>query len=190
MDRRQFMEISGLTVFPPYLRDKMASQQTSAPQPAAAPLVIGPDEARVYPMSAGGEARLLATGDNTGGTLWVGRFREDPGFMTTVHFHPRTDEQFYVLEGVLSLYVEERWRELGPGMLAVVPHGVRHAQGNRGDKPVHFVGSGSPAGFEKLFPALDALMKRGVKPGTPEFAKEFVEISKQCDMEHVGPAPR
>jgi len=190
MDRRQFMEISGLSVFPASLMQAPQSQQAPAAQPASAPLIIGPDEAQVYAMSAGGEARLLATGDNTGGTLWVGRFREDPGFMTTLHFHPRTDEQFYVLEGALSLYIEERWRELGPGMLAVVPHGVRHAQGNRSDKPVHFVGSGSPAGFEKLFPALDALIKRGVKPGSPEFAKEFAEISKRCDMEHVGPAPR
>jgi mannose-6-phosphate isomerase-like protein (cupin superfamily) len=184
------MEISGLTVLPPHLRAEPAWQQPSVRQPTAAPVVIAPDEAQVFAMAGGGEARLLATGENTGGTLWVGRFREDPGFMTTLHFHHRTDEQFYVLEGVLSLYVEERWRELGPGTLAVVPRGVRHAQGNRGDKPVHFVGSGSPAGFEKLFPSLDALLKRGVKPGSPEFASEFARISKQCDLEHVGPAPR
>jgi quercetin dioxygenase-like cupin family protein len=190
MDRRQFMEISGLTVFPPLVRAEPALQPASARQLAAAPLVVAPDEAQVFAMAGGGEARLLATGENTGGTLWVGRFREDPGFMTTLHFHHRTDEQFYVLEGVLSLYIEERWRELGPGMLAVVPRGARHAQGNRADKPVHFVGSGSPAGFEKLFPTLDALLKRGVKPGGPEFGKAFAEISKQCDLEHVGPAPR
>jgi mannose-6-phosphate isomerase-like protein (cupin superfamily) len=190
MDRRQFMELSGLTVFPPDLRAEPPLQQASAPPPAGAPLIVAPDEAQVFAMAGGGEARLLATGENTGGALWVGRFREDPGFMTTLHFHHRTDEQFYILEGVLSLYVDERWRELGPGMLAVVPRGVRHAQGNRGDKPVHFVGSGSPAGFEKLFPALEALLKRGVKPGSPEFGTQFAQISKQCDLEHLGPAPR
>lgn len=140
-------------------------------------------------MAGGGEARLMATGENTAGALWVGRFREDPGFMTTLHFHHRTDEQFYVLDGVLSLHINGQWKELSPGMLAVVPHGVRHAQGNRGDKPVVFIGSGFPAGFEKLFPAVEALVKRGVKPGTPEFVKAFAQISKDCDMEVVGPAP-
>jgi quercetin dioxygenase-like cupin family protein len=141
-------------------------------------------------MAGGGEAHLLATGENTGGALWVGRFREDPGFMTTLHFHRRTDEQFYVLEGILSLYIEDRWWELRPGTLGVVPRGVRHAQGNRGDQPVHFVGSGSPAGFEKLFPAVDALLRRGVKPGSPAFVQEFARLSKQCDLEQVGPVPR
>jgi mannose-6-phosphate isomerase-like protein (cupin superfamily) len=190
VDRRQFMELSGLTVLPPHLRAEPALQPAAAQPLTAPPVVITPDEAQVFAMAGGGEARLLATGENTGGALWVGRFREDPGFMTTLHFHHRTDEQFYVLEGVLSLYIEERWRELGPGTLGVVPRGVRHAQGNRGDKPVHFVGSGSPAGFEKLFPSLDALLKQGVKPGSPEFGREFARISKQCDLEHVGPAPR
>jgi mannose-6-phosphate isomerase-like protein (cupin superfamily) len=190
MDRREFLGVSGVAALSSPVLGEPARRQAAPAAPSAAPLIVGPDEAQVFAMAGGGEARLLATGENTGGALWVGRFREDPGFMTTLHFHHRTDEQFYVLEGVLSLYIEERWRELGPGMLAVVPRGVRHAQGNRSDTPVHFVGSGAPSGFEKLFPALDALVKRGVKPGSPEFVKEFAQIAKQCDLEQVGPAPR
>jgi len=151
--------------------------------------IIPAEEAHVYSMMGGGEARLLLTGDNTEGGWWMGHFREDPGFMTNLHYHPKTDEQFYVLDGVLSVYVDDVWHELGPGTLGVLPHGKPHAQGNRSDKPVYFVGSGAPAGFEKLFPAVDALMKR-LKPGTPEFMAEFQKIAAGCDVVFLGPAPK
>jgi quercetin dioxygenase-like cupin family protein len=157
---------------------------------ATSATIVTPDEARVYQMGGGGEARLLLTGEETGGAWWMGRFREDPGFMTTFHVHSRTDEQIYILEGILSVYVSGAWHELTPGTFAVLPHGVPHAQGNRTDKPVHFIGSGSPSAFERLFPAVDALLKRGVKPGSAEFLSEFQQISMQCDIENLGPAPQ
>lgn len=152
--------------------------------------IVTHDEADVYQMGGGGEARMLLTGEKTGGACWMGRFREDPGFMTSLHFHPKTDEQVYVLEGTLSVYIDGSWHELGPGTIGILPHCLPHAQGNRTDKPVHFVGSGSPSGFEQLFPAVDALVKRGIKPGSPEFISEFRQISLRCDIEHLGPAPK
>ena len=104
----------------------------------------------------------------------MGRFREDPRFMTQLHYHPNTDDQVYILDGILSVYSDEKWHDLGPGTLGVLPRGKPHAQGNRSDKPVHFIGSGAPSGFEKLFPAVDALMK----------------IAAGCDIVSLGPAPR
>lgn len=152
-------------------------------------MIVPPGEGLVYNMLGGGEARLLANGERTNGAFWMGRFREDPGFMTGLHYHPHTDEQVYVIEGVLSVYTDDKWHELGPGTLGVLPRAKPHAQGNRSDKPVHFVGSGAPAGFEKLFPAVDALMKR-MKPGTPEFIAEFYKIMGRCDIVPIGPAPQ
>ena len=151
--------------------------------------IIMPDEARVYRMGGGGEARIIVSGDQTGGAWWMGHFREDPGFMTPLHLHHNTEEQIYVLHGVLSVYVDGAWHELGPGAFAILKRGVPHAQGNRGDKPVHFIGSGSPSGFEELFPAVDAVLGRGITPGSAEFLAEFREISSRCDIEHLGPAP-
>jgi quercetin dioxygenase-like cupin family protein len=182
-----FTTISGLSViyFWRYLK-----MQSNIVQEKSSATIITSDEADVYQMGAGGEARILLTGEKTGGAWWMGRFREDPGFMTSLHFHPKTDEQVYVLEGTLSVYIDGSWHELRPGTLGILPHGMPHAQGNRTDKPVHFVGTGSPSGFEQLFPAVDALLKRGVKPGSPEFIAEFREISARCDIEHLGPAPK
>lgn len=156
------------------------------PSPA---LIVRPEEAQVYSMFGGGEARILLTGEKTDGMCWSGLFREDPGFMTHLHHHPNTDEQVYVLDGVLSVYIDGKWNELGPGTLGVLPRGKPHAQGNRGQKPVHFVGSGAPAGFEKLFPAVDELLKR-MQPGTPEFFAEFQKIMGTLDVVSLGPAPQ
>jgi quercetin dioxygenase-like cupin family protein len=144
-------------------------------------MIIPPDDAHVYNMAGGGEARLLLTGDKTGGAWWMGRFREDPGFMTQLHYHAKTDAQVYVLEGILSVYADDAWHELGPGTLGVLPHGKPHTQGNRSDKSVHFLGSGAPSGFENLFPAVDALMKQ-FQPGTPEFLAELQKIAAVCDI--------
>ncbi len=187
MHRRKFLELSALAAIATPAKEVMAMNSADH-QPAAPQMIVTPEEAQVYNMLGGGEAHLLATGERTNGAWFIGRFREDPGFMTHLHYHPNTDEQFYVIEGVLSVYIDEKWHELGAGTLGVLPRGKPHAQGNRGDKPVHFVGSGAPAGFEKFFPAVDALMKR-MNPGTPEFIAEFQQIMSRCDMISLGPAP-
>ena len=158
------------------------------PQPFSQ-MIVRPEDAQVYNMLGGGEAHLLVTGEKTNGAWWMGRFREDPGFMTHYHYHPNTDEQFYVLEGVLSLYTDGEWSELGPGSLGVMPRGKPHAQGNRGNVPVHLMGMGAPGGFERLFPALHELLKTE-KPGSPGFIAEFQKICARCDIVPLGPAPK
>ncbi len=188
MDRRDFLKMSTAATIALPVQETFAMQPASQEKTMSA-TVVKAEEADVYNLLGGGEARLLLTGERTNGASWMGRFREDPGFMTHYHYHPNTDEQFYILDGVLSVYTDEKWHELGPGTVGVMPKGKPHAQGNRGDKPVHFIGSGTPAGFEKLFPALDALMKR-MKPGTPEFAAEFLKIMPGCDIVSLGPAPK
>jgi quercetin dioxygenase-like cupin family protein len=165
------------------------AMQAPSQGPTRSATIIRAEEAQVYSMMGGGEARLLLTGDKTEGAWWMGHFREDPGFTTQLHYHPKTDEQFYILDGVLSVYVDDVWHALGPGTLGILPHGKPHAQANHSDKPVRFVGSGTPAGFEKLFPAVGELMKWS-KPGTPEFIAEIQKIAARCDMVLLGPAPK
>jgi mannose-6-phosphate isomerase-like protein (cupin superfamily) len=101
-------------------------------------MIIRPEDASVYNLAGGGEAQLLLTGDKIGGAWWMGRASEDPRFMTQLHYHPKTAEQVYVLEGVLSVYADNAWHELGRGILGELPHGKPHAQGNRSENPVHY----------------------------------------------------
>ena len=114
------------------------------------PSIFLPDSARVYDIGRG-EARILVGAEQSGGTWWLGRFRNDPGRFTALHVHHSADEQFYALEGVVSVWVAGSWHDLPPGALAVVPRGTPHALGNRTKQAVHFLNSGNPAGFERFF---------------------------------------
>src|SRR5271166_2216006 len=57
-------------------------------------MIVTPNEARVYSQGLG-EAHILVDGERSGGAWWLGEFREDPGFMTSLHFHYQQDEQFF-----------------------------------------------------------------------------------------------
>lgn len=150
-------------------------------------MIVKPDQARVYSQGLG-EAHILVDGERSGGAWWLGQFREDPGFMTGLHFHYQTDEQFFVLDGVLSVYLDGNWHDLEAGTIAVVPHGTPHAQGNTGHKPVRFLGSGNPAGFEAFFPELDKLVSR-VPHSDPAFGIEVAKILVRYDTKPLGPPP-
>jgi len=170
-------------------RAQESSSGDSSKSTHTAATFITPEQMKVYPMLGRGEARLLVTGEQSQQAFFMGDFREFPGFLTQLHRHPNTDEQFYVLEGVLSMYFDGKWHDFTPGMLGLIPRGVVHAQGNHTKENVRFIGSGTPAGFEKLFPAVDDLLKRGMKPGEPQFVSEMAKIWPKCDTEPLGPAP-
>ncbi|SRR5579872_139557 len=151
-------------------------------------MIVHPEDARVYNQGLG-EARILVDGERSRGRWWVGDFREDPGFMTALHVHQVTDERFFVIEGTLSIFVDGSWFDLEAGGVAEVVHGVPHAQGNSTDRPVRFVGSGNPSGFEEVFPLIDALAKR-LQPSAPDWPKEISKIISAHDTRVLGPPPR
>ena len=90
------------------------------------------------------QARILVDGERSGGAWWFVQFREDPGFMTSLHLHQQTTEYFFVLHGMLSVFVDGKWCDLEAGTVAEIPYGTPHAQGNTGEQPATFVGWGSP----------------------------------------------
>ncbi len=195
MERRNFLALCA-TVGASGSAESLFAQAAQTPSgtnlPANAgkpePLVVRPREARVYSQGLG-EAHILVGGERSGGAWWLGRFREDPGFMTLLHLHHHMDEQFFVLEGVLSLFFAGTWHDLEPGTFAVVPRATPHAQGNTSKNPVHFLGSGSPAGFELFFADLDQLVRR-VPPSDPQFGAEIAKLLPRYDTQPLGPPPR
>jgi len=152
-----------------------------------APLIVTADRACVYDVGFG-RARILVDGKCSGGAFWMGIFRQDPGFATPLHFHRRTDEYLFVIEGVLSIYITDRWHDLETGALAIVPHHTRHAQCNAGTQPVGVLGSGNPAGFEGFFPAQQELLSR-IPRSDPQFFPGLVKLLGECDTEVLGPPP-
>ena len=194
MERRDFLEmcaVAGLGAAAMPLKSQTGQSgsdvRMAEGKAQMAARIIRADQVRSYNMGLG-QAHIIVDGERSGGAWWMGQFREDPGLMTSLHMHPHTDEQFYVLDGVLSVYLNGGWHDLGAGELALVPRGTPHAQGNTGKQPVHLIGSGNPAGFERFFVAVDELLKR-LSPSDPQFGIEIGKIQSKHDMKVLGPAP-
>ena len=96
-------------------------------------IFVGPGGGRTIP---GTDAlRLIATGEQTGGSVGVLEDTSSPGDGPPRHVHRSNDELFYVLEGEFLFLVGE-WQESVPAETCVfVPRGTVHAytrlQGHR-----------------------------------------------------------
>ncbi|GAC1624320.1 MAG: hypothetical protein NVS9B13_18780 [Candidatus Acidiferrum sp.] len=181
MNRREFV---GYAALAPLVSSAVALKSAGTNKPS----IFLPDSARRYDIGRG-EARILVGGEQSSGAWWLGEFRNDPARLTSLHVHHSADEQFYGLEGVVSVWMEGRWNELPPGALAVVPRGTPHALGNRTKQAVRFLNSGNPAGFERFFADVEATSRR-FPYGSPEFMAELMKVYKNYDTEMLGPAPQ
>jgi mannose-6-phosphate isomerase-like protein (cupin superfamily) len=61
------------------------------------------------------------------------------------HFHPRQEESWRVLEGELSVYVNDGWRTLGEGESLSIPPNTVHTLRNRSSRVVRFRDFHQPA---------------------------------------------
>ena len=165
-----------------------AFAEKSAITGAGRPLIVLPENARVYDIGHG-EARILVGAEQSNGAWWLGSLLSDAGRLTSLHVHHSMDEQFYVLEGVLSAWLDGRWWDLPAGSVATAPHGMPHALGNRSKSSVRFLASGNPAGFERFFADIEELSRR-VPYGNPEFLSELKKVYLRYDSELLGPAPQ
>ena len=133
-------------------------------------------------------AVMKVTTEQTGGRWSMVDYTANPGMQTILHRHRVTDETFSVLEGELTMSIDGTMHTLRPGDVAIVPKMTPHAFANLSGKSVRFLGTATPAGFEKFF-ALVAEEVKLHKPGTPEFRAAMDVIMKQVDMEPLGPPP-
>lgn len=117
------------------------------------PTVLAPGEGRSYPMGRL-EAVFKADGAESDGRYaisewWLDPHTEGPG----AHSHPE-DDVFYVLEGTVSLMVNDRWVEAAKGAFVVAPGGVPHDFANRTDARAGFLNVSAPGNFEPQLPAI------------------------------------
>ena len=179
MNRREFV---GFATLAPLLASKADLKGARADKPS----ILLPDSARVYDIGHG-EVRILVGAEQSGGAWWLGSFPNDPGRLTSLHVHRSADEQFYGLEGTISVWVDGSWHDLPPGALAVVPRGTPHALGNRTKQPVRFLNSGNPAGFEQFFADTETTA-RHFPYGSQQFFSELMKVYVKYDTEMLGPA--
>ncbi len=124
---------------------------------------------------------IKATGQDTGGSLYLGEGVIQPGFAgPPPHVHERLHDMFYVLEGRLTMRLGDETLELGPGSFVCVPPGTVHTFSNRTEQPVRFLNFTTPAGWENYMRDLGAALAAGSP--TP---KEIGEIASRYDFRAV-----
>ncbi len=127
----------------------------------------------------GSRARLLATGEDTGGAFGLVDMVDVPaGHMPPLHVHHNEDEGFYVLAGRVSLYLPDRRIDAQPGDFVLAPRGVPHAY-RVGDAPARWLVTSTPAGFERFVAAVAQLDE--LDPET------LTAIAAEHDIEILGP---
>src|SRR5438045_9009022 len=79
--------------------------------------------------------RLLATGEDTGGTYAMWEAIVPPGGGPPPHVHSREEEGFYILEGEINLHISDRRLVARAGMFANIPVGTPHSFKNESNQP-------------------------------------------------------
>jgi uncharacterized cupin superfamily protein len=123
-------------------------------------VVLGPGEGEV--LGGAATVTIKVGGAQTDGSLYMGESVVPPGFPgPPPHFHERMHDMFYVLEGTLTLQVDDDTVELSAGGFACAPPGVVHTFSNRSSALVRFLNLATPAGFEQYMRELSAVLAKG-----------------------------
>ena len=64
---------------------------------------------------------------------------------TTAHYHPRTEELYYVVAGRGRMRLAAEERDVGPGDCVVIPPGTEHKLTNTGDEDLRLLCCCAPA---------------------------------------------
>lgn len=125
---------------------------------------------------------LKATGEETEGHLFLSETTVEPRFAgPPPHVHRELHDLFYVLDGVLTLRVEDEELEALPGTFACFPPSAVHTFSNQSAESVRFLNFNTPAGWENYMRDLGAAFA-GDRAPTPE---EIGRIASSYDFEVV-----
>ncbi|MCL4207853.1 MAG: cupin domain-containing protein [Pirellulaceae bacterium] len=67
------------------------------------------------------------------------------GGSTAPHYHPQTEEIYFILEGRGRMQLDDQTRDVGPGDAIAIPPGSRHQITNIGDVPLRLLCCCAPA---------------------------------------------
>lgn len=118
------------------------------------PIFLPPDEGRHYDM---GKIRAVFKADEEDtkaqfciSEWWLDPHTEGPG----AHSHEHNHDIFYVLEGIVSILVDENWIEAAKGSFIYVPQNIIHDFRNNTARKAGVLNFFIPGGFERNMPAV------------------------------------
>ncbi|MFJ3788463.1 cupin domain-containing protein [Kitasatospora sp. NPDC090091] len=124
---------------------------TSAPPPAPAVSVVGPDEGETILLGTT-RMRILEDGSTTGHRLGIAESvlaPHTPG--PPQHRHAAHDEGFYIVSGAVRFTVGDEDHDATPGTLVMVPPGAPHTFANPGDEPAVMLSTFTPDLYVQYF---------------------------------------
>lgn len=97
---------------------------------------------------------FLADGTETDGKYsisewWLDAHTKGPG----AHSHEK-DDTFYVIEGTMSILLDDRWIDAPRGSFVLVPGGTTHSFENRSARRAGVLNFSVPGNFESHMPAI------------------------------------
>ena len=123
-------------------------------KPTRTPLILGPNEGRYYPMGRI-QARFKADADETAGAYSISEWWLDPNTKGPgAHSHPE-DDVFFVIQGTMSVLVDDAWIDAPVGSFVLIPGGVTHDFENRTDARAGVLNF-CPGVFEPAMPSIAA----------------------------------
>ena len=124
-------------------------------------------------------------GTNTQGAFSVVEHPLEPGAFAPPHTHSREDEFSYVLEGTVGVKLGDQEFLVTRGSYIVKPRGIPHAFWNSGPEPARLLEIIAPAGFERYFMQLAALVNKNVSRDDEAIEKLASEYGLTYHMEQM-----
>lgn len=104
------------------------------------------DRVPAFTTKDGSEIReLLAHRNSVIRKQSLAEARLPPGKQTTPHYHPVTEEIYYILQGRGRMQIGDEVREVIPGDAIAIPPGAIHTIQNTGDEMLVFLCCCAPA---------------------------------------------
>ena len=124
-------------------------------------------------------------GTHTQGAFSVVEHPLEPGAFAPPHTHSREDEFSYVLEGTVGVKLGDQEFLVTRGSYIVKPRGIPHAFWNPGSEPARLLEIIAPAGFERYFMQLSALVNKNVSRNDESIEKLASEYGLTYHMEQM-----
>ncbi|MGV3774538.1 MAG: cupin domain-containing protein [Verrucomicrobiales bacterium] len=103
-------------------------------------------EVPAFTTKDGSEIReLLAHRNSVIKNQSLAEARLAPGKSTAEHYHPKTEEIYYITHGTARLRIESEERMLKEGDAAAIPPGLKHKIWNTGPETLRFLCMCAPA---------------------------------------------
>jgi mannose-6-phosphate isomerase-like protein (cupin superfamily) len=144
-------------------------EEQAAGTPAAGGAAAAATDGVVIPGPTGQQMTVKIGGEASQGAYSLIEYSHSPGAPgPPPHIHRHHEEAFYVIEGELTLAVDDATFTVRAGQCAVVPRGAVHQPSNSSDRPVRFVFLSSPP-MDEFFIELGKLVTRtGGQPSSDE----------------------